>query len=132
MNLVYPMFAMVLLTAGVMMIMFRSRVRAVRSKDVRLNYFKTYNSLEVPEYMITPARHFTNLFETPVLFYAGCLAAMVLNRQGPVVLCLAWGYVLTRYLHAYIHLGKNDVMVRTQVYALSWIFLIALWVSLVV
>ena len=58
-----------------------------------------------PEFAAKPARHFTNLFEAPTLFYAGCLAAMVAGVTGTRRGALAWGYVAMRYLHAYIHLG---------------------------
>lgn len=122
---------MFVLTTIVLLVMFRSRVRAVRSKEVPLGFFKTYQG-EVPAHLITPARHFANLFETPVLFYVACLASMILQHDGVIVVALAWGYVLTRYVHAYVHLGTNKVIVRMRVYFVSWLFLAALWISLLI
>ena len=132
-SLVYPMLAMVLLTAVVLVMLFRSRVRMVREGLAPVSYFRTFQgSVEEPEYTIKPARHFANLFEAPTLFYAGCLAAMVTGVTGTVVVVLAWLYVAMRYLHAWIHLGGNRVRYRMRAYFASWLFLAALWVYIAV
>jgi hypothetical protein len=129
MSLIYPMFAMVVLTVIVAGAMFRSRVRAVKSKDVSLSFFKTYQG-NAPEDVLVTARHFTNLFEAPVLFYVACLAAMIIEKTGVAVVALAWGYVVLRAVHAYVHLGSNAVFQRMRVYMASWIILLTLWIAL--
>ena len=43
MILIYPMAAMFALSMTVLLIMFATRVRAVRSRRVRLSYFLTYD-----------------------------------------------------------------------------------------
>lgn len=132
-SLVYPMLAMVLLTFAVLIILFRSRVRMVREGLAPVSYFRTFQgSIEQPEFTVKPARHFANLFEAPTLFYAGCLAAMVTGVTGTLVAVLAWLYVAMRYLHAYIHLGGNRVRYRMRAYFASWIFLLALWMTIAV
>ncbi len=131
MSLIYPMFAMVVLTVIVLGVMLRSRIRAVKSKDVPLNFFKTYEG-SIPEYVAVPARHFTNLFETPVLFYVACLAAMIISNTGVTVVVLAWMYVALRAAHAFVHLGSNSVFLRMRIYAASWVVLLALWIALLV
>lgn len=131
MSLIYPMFAMVVLKGIVVGVMLRSRVKAVRSGDIPLNFFKTFQGT-VPDYVVTPARQFTNLFETPVLFYVACLAAMIIGKTGVTVVTLAWAFVIARYVHAYVHLGRNVVMTRMRVYVVSWMILLALWISLII
>ena len=59
--IVYPMFAMVVLTATVLVIMFRSRVRAVREKALTSAYFRVYQGGTEPDYAVKPARHFVQL-----------------------------------------------------------------------
>jgi hypothetical protein len=130
--LVYPMFAMVLLTATVLVIMFRSRVRAVREQALSSAYFRTFQGGTEPEYAVKPARHFTNLFEAPTLFYAGCLAAIATQTAGPMVVALAWAYVAVRVAHAWIHIGRNRLRHRIPVYGASWAVLLALWITVVV
>ena len=132
-SLVYPMLALVLLTFGVLIALFRSRVRMVREGIAPVSYFRTFQgSVEVPEYSSKPTRHFANLFEAPTLFYAGCLAAMVTGVTGTWVVALAWAYVAMRYLHAFIHLGGNRVRYRLRAYFVSWLCLLALWITVAV
>ena len=131
-SLIYPMFAMVLLTATVLVILFRSRVRAVREQKVTTKYFRIYQGEVEPEESAKPARHFTNLFEAPTLFYAACIAAMVTHQTGTAMLALAWAYVAARLAHAYIHLGSNRLRLRIRAYFASWLVLAAMWVWLVV
>jgi len=132
-SLVYPMLALVLLTFGVLVALFRSRVRMVREGLAPVSYFRTFQgSVDVPEYSAKPARHFANLFEAPTLFYAGCLAAMVTGVTGNWVVALAWAYVAMRYVHAFIHLGGNRVRYRMRAYFVGWLCLLALWITVAV
>ncbi len=92
-TLVYPMFAMVILTATVLVILFRSRVRAVRGGKVNTTYFRTYQGEIEPDETAKPSRHFVNLFEAPTLFYAACVTAMIVHDSAIAVQVLAWLYV---------------------------------------
>jgi len=131
-RLVYPMFAMVLLTGFVLVILFRSRVRAVRDNKVSIKYFRIYQGEIEPEETAKPARHFANLFEAPVLFYAACITGMITQDDGMAALALAWTYVAARLLHTYIHLGANRVRHRLRAYFAGWLVLAALWIQIVV
>jgi hypothetical protein len=127
------MLALVLLTFGVLIVLFRSRVRMVREGLAPVSYFRTFQgSVVEPEFTVKPQRHFANLFEAPTLFYAGCLAAMVTGATGTVVVVLAWLYVAMRYLHAFIHLGGNRVRYRMRAYFASWVCLMAMWITVAV
>src|SRR5579863_9828513 len=110
------MFAMVVLTATVFAILLRSRVAAVRQGLVSAAYFRIYQGAVEPESSAKPARHFANLFETPVLFYVVCLAAMIIQFTGAAMQILAWIYVAARIAHAYIHLGGNRLRHRMRAY----------------
>jgi hypothetical protein len=130
--LIYPMFAMVILTVSVLFRLFRARVRAISNGEVNANYFRTYQEGVEPASSAKLARQFTNLFEAPVLFYVVCLAAMVLDRGSIVMLVLAWLYVLARAVHTYVHTGGNRLRHRLAVYFASWLVLLAIWIVLVV
>jgi hypothetical protein len=131
-RLVYPMLAMVVFTFVVLIRLFRSRVRMIREGHAPVSYFRTFQGSQEPEYAVKPARHFANLFEAPTLFYAGCLAAMVVGVTGWGVLALAWGYVAARLVHAWVHLGGNRVRHRLRAYFISWLLLLGLWVQVAV
>src|ERR1700690_1032080 len=118
------MFAMVLLTATVVVILFRSRVAAVRQGLVSAAYFRIYQGEIEPESTAKPARHFANLFEAPVLFYVVCLAAMITHFGGLAMQALAWTYVAARVIHTYVHLGGNRLRKRIRAYFFSWLVLL--------
>jgi len=131
-SLVFPMLAMVLLTFGAAVVLFRARVRAVREGLVPMSYFRVFHGSAEPEYLAKPTRHFSNLFEQPMLFYAGCLAAMAVSVGGWVPLALAWTYVVARAGHSAVHLGGNRVRHRFRLYFASWVALLALWIDVAV
>lgn len=130
--LVYPMFALVVLTASVVFLLFRARVRAVKAGDASASYFRIYQGGAEPAASAQLARQFTNLFEAPVLFYVACVTAMAVDRVNSTLLALAWAYVAARALHAWVHVGRNRLRHRIAAYMLSWLVLLALWLVLVV
>lgn len=129
--LVYPMGAMVCLTAVVLTLLFFTRLRAVRSGETNQLYYKTYEGTE-SRASRQLSRHFTNLFEAPVLFYVACIAAMIIGSAGSIFLALAWTYVAARLAHAIIHIGKNKIIRRIVAYMFSWLVLLSMWATLMV
>lgn len=130
--LVYPMAAMVLLTLVVLVRMVRGRFAAVGRGEVDARFYKTYQGDSEPRAAAQNTRHFSNLFENPVLFYAACITAMVTGQGTGLMFWLAWAYVAARVLHALVHLGSNRIPPRMAVYGASWLILLAMWVMLIV
>jgi hypothetical protein len=79
---------------------------------------------------VATADNFRNLFEVPVLFFAGCLAAAVADAVTPLLLGFAWAFVVLRATHSVIHVTYNRVMHRFAVYALGTLCVFALWTTL--
>ena len=131
-SLIYPMFVMVLLTFFVLGFLFKSRVSAVRAGKVDARYFKSFDGAPPPLNAVNASRHFSNLFEVPLLFYVGCLVAMVLQMHGPWLQFWAWLFVAARIVHAVIHLGKNRLRPRILAFAVSCIAVLGLWLNLMV
>jgi len=130
-QIIYPMFAMVLLTFSVLIRLFRARVRAVADGKTEVKYFRVYQGAGEAEESAKLARHFTNLYEAPVLFYACCLAILLTGISDIVMLVMAWSYVALRVVHTFIHTGRNRIGPRARVYFASWIVLLAMWLLLV-
>jgi len=131
-SLVYPMFAMVLLTFLTLVRLFRTRIRFVREGVVNAAYFKTYQTGTEPEASAKLARHFVNLFEAPTLFYVACLAAIVSGQSTTLLNLLAWLYVVLRCVHTYIHTGSNQLQHRIAAYFSSWAVLLLMWICIVI
>ena len=129
--LIYPMFALVVLTFVVGAITLITRINAVRSGKLDARYFKTYN-VGVPTDAVTKTqRHFSNLFEVPVLFYSGCLAAMMVGAGGTWPQTWAWLFVAARASHAWIHIGRNKIYPRMASFLFGFVCVMALWLCVV-
>ncbi len=126
-QLVYPMFGLFFLIALVLSRLFYLRQKAVRSGAVKLNYYKTYSQAIEPESLVQASRHFSNLFEAPVLFFVVCILGMIVPVESPFFVVLAWLYVAARAIHAWIHMGRNKVLYRMQAYFIGWIVLAIMW-----
>ena len=127
-SLLYPLLAMVALTYLVMPLMLMVRVNAVRYKEISARYFITFQSSEeVPQKVQQFSRHFTNLFEVPVLFYAVAILALALNIHGPTIGLLGWAYVCLRATHTMVHLTYNALFHRMAPFILSNVVLLLLW-----
>jgi hypothetical protein len=126
-NILYPVFAMFALSAFCLFRLARLRFMAVRHGEIDPKFFRLYRDGDEPANLRVHARHLTNLFEAPVLFYVIIIIAFVTRQTGVLPLVLAWAYVILRYIHSYVHLTSNRVMTRFRVFAVSWLVLVVLW-----
>jgi len=131
-QILYPVFAMFALVAGVLGRMAQLRFGAVRRGEMDPRYYKTYQGGEEPEHMRVVTRHFLNLFEMPVVFYVTVILAYVTHQVGTWMVACAWVYVAMRYAHSYVHLTSNDVLTRFRLYIGSCLVLVVMWMSLLV
>lgn len=132
-NLIYyPCFALLILSALVLIRMFLTRVFAIKSGTVDFRYFKTYNAADgqLPMQMVQASRNFTNLFEVPTLFYMVCAFALITQHVDEIFLLMAWLYVALRYLHSAIHLTNNKITPRMTTYFFSWVVLVGMGITL--
>lgn len=127
MNTIYPAFAMMGLTLFCMSRLGYLRYVAVRRGEIDPRFFSLYRGYEEPEKLAAYSRHTVNLFETPVLFYAICIISFVTGQVGNVVTGLAWAYVGLRFVHSYVHLTSNVVLLRFRLFIFSMLILMVLW-----
>jgi hypothetical protein len=130
--ILYPAFAMLLLVFIVLNRMRSMRFSAVRNREISAEFYKAFQGAEEPEPLRVVARHFSNLFEMPVLFYVGLLMIYVTHQTTGWLVGCAWLYVALRYVHSYVHLTTNDVRVRVGIYFASGIVLLVMWMTLLV
>lgn len=127
----FPCLGLMLLTVVVLLRMFCTRVSAIKSGNVDVKFFKTYDiKTETPMLMTQASRNFTNLFEVPTLFYMVCAFALITHNVDETMYIAAWIYVGLRYIHSVIHLTHNKIYPRMGAYALSWFVLVFMAISL--
>lgn len=72
-----------------------------------------------------------NQFELPILFYVLCFMLWGLNAVNVWVLIAAWGFVVLRYWHAYVHIGTNFLPLRRRLFTFATLIVIGLWIMVV-
>lgn len=130
-QLVFPMAFYVFYMWCLAVYVFRTRLRAIQSGQVPAKYFKTFAGDLPPERVVLVARHYDNQFQVPLLFFIGCVLHIVLGQANNLTLILAWGFVMSRGLHSWIHLGRNSLQRRVMAFALGWLVIVLLWAQLV-
>lgn len=69
-----------------------------------------------PEYVIKINNAIRNQFEVPVLFYVLSFIIWAQGLVNVVTLLIASCFVISRYIHAFIHVGSNTVPRRRNVF----------------
>lgn len=125
-NLVFlPVLVQIFLTIFVFIALGIVKSRAVKLGQVDLEK-RALHPDAWPDSVLKFSNNIQNQFETPVLFYALTLMLWALNAVDSITLALAWGFVVTRIIHAYIHTGSNFVPARRMVFTIGCIFLLLL------
>jgi len=93
-------------------------------------YFRVGEGPRPSDRIVDVHHHFSNQFEIPVLFYLGCLTAIVTDSVDSTAVTLAWWFVGLRVLHTVIVLIRNDPRLRVWPYVLSTLAVWGLWANL--
>lgn len=128
--LLYPMFAMVLLTFFIACVAIKARVSSVRNRTVSIKYFRLMNGENIPEFITKTTRNFNNQFELPTLFYVVCTLYICFGIHSFVALIFAWLFVLCRIAHSFIHLTYNNILHRMISFWASFLCVMLLWITL--
>ncbi len=127
----WPVLAQVGLTVVIFIRLALVKTKARKTGDVDLSR-RALHSDAWPDYVLQVTNNLRNQFEMPVLFYVIALLLWALDSVDVAALALAWFFVISRFLHAYIHTGSNIVKYRLAVFqigaaALLGLFGLAVW-----
>lgn len=75
---------------------------------------------------------FRNQFEVPVLFYVLTVLAIVTRHADTLFVVMAWVFVLTRIVHAFVHVTSNNLRMRGLWFAIGTLVLFVMWVIFIV
>lgn len=132
MEIIYPMFALVLVTFIVGFSLGISQLIGVKKGKFDPRYLRLISGYDVPEGIIKLRRNFSNLLELPILFYILCITLLVLNIESQLMLILAWAFVVLRVIHSVIHVSYNHPLHRFFPFLLSTSILLAMWINLII
>ena len=123
-----PLLVVVALTFLAFFRMAAARFAIAKTFD--MEFYRVHQGTPEPASAAVTVRHYGNLFELPVLFYAACLTAYMLDAVDGTALGLAWAFVAARLVQSAVHLTYNNPMHRGGAFILSVFILLALWVVL--
>ncbi len=69
--------------------------------------------------VVLTSKNLANQFQLPVIFYVLCLILAGIGAVTIVTLVVAWVFVATRYVHAYVHVSNNYVPARLRAFLLG-------------
>ena len=125
--LIYPVLAQVLLTFVLMFVMAMKRVRAAQARRYKLRDIAV-NTQNYPDDVKKFGNSYINQFELPVLFYLLCVILMIAGPgNSKYYFMLAWVFVASRIVHAFIHITSNNVIRRFYAFLVGAITLISMW-----
>jgi hypothetical protein len=125
-GLLYPVFVEAGLTFFLLFWMGYERVSALRRGEVKVADI-ALGQRAWPARATQIASAFHNQLELPFLFYVVVTLALVTGKADTILTGLAWGFVLLRLWHAFIHTTHNNVRRRFFVYIAGAVVLLLMW-----
>lgn len=84
-----------------------------------------------PEPVVKVINNLGNQFESPIIFYIISIIYYLTNNVDSLLISVMSLYVLTRYMHTYIHVTSNFVPYRFKLFLVGVLILLALTVWLI-
>ncbi len=125
--ILWPMIALVGWTGSIWLLMYIRRLSEMHLKKIKPQELATVEQAASRLTNVTAAENFSNLLETPMLFYLLCLAVYVTQQVNELLVIMAWLYVGLRIVHSIIHVTSNHVVTRWLAYVSSTICLFGMW-----
>jgi len=129
--ILWPVLVQIVLTVVVFLLLGVRKLNAFKAKEVDLRKSALDNSAW-PDDVRKVSNNIQNQFQLPVIFYVLCFAFLTTNSASLIVITLAWGFVFSRIVHSYIHVGSNHVPARSRAFMVGCICLVLLSVLLTV
>jgi len=120
-----PVLAHICLILGVYIYMGVVKKRAIKEGVVDRQK-ASLDPKAWPEYVVKVSNNLANQFESPTLFYVLTILYYLTNNVSTILIAIMSLYVLSRYLHAYIHVTSNYVPLRFQFFRVGVLILLGL------
>ena len=117
-----PVLVQVLITIAGFMLLGVRKAKAIRAGGVDSTKTALDNDAW-PNYVLMVSNNIRNQFQVPVLFYVLCFVFYSIEAVTTTVLYLAWAFVISRAIHAYIHMSSNNVPARFRVFTIGFVIM---------
>jgi hypothetical protein len=124
-HIFWPVIAQVFLTLLMFILLGARKASAVKAGKVNRQEAALDNRVW-PANVVQVSNNIANQFEVPVLFYVLCIILNSINAAGTTAVVLAWLFVVSRYAHAFVHVGSNYVPVRMKIFMFGCVVLLVM------
>jgi len=119
--LLTPVFVLILWTFTIFLIMSYGRTRFMKDPQDAAHTKDLKGTL--PAWVERTGDNYNHLFEQPVAFYVVTLAIALINSVDPLMMQLAWAFVILRIIHSLVQLTFNLVLVRFMIFLIGWLII---------
>jgi hypothetical protein len=126
-----PLFVQVALTFVLLYWMAYVRTRAIRIGEIKAQNI-ALREPNWPPGITQVGNAYHNQLELPVLFYVLTILSLVTRHADLLFVVLAWIFVASRVVHAYIHVTDNNVNRRGPIFGLGALVLTIMWLVFMV
>jgi len=122
-----PVFALVALTFAIGIWLGKLRFTAVKRGDLNPRYYELNRGGKLPDYLAKVSHNYDNLLALPILFYVISILLFIMDKVEVIQIVLAWAFVISRYVHSYIHTTNNNLRYRMRAFMFGVVVLITMW-----
>jgi hypothetical protein len=122
-----PVFVHVGLTFALMFWMARTRIGSLKRGETKMRDI-ALGQTAWPAGPQQVSNCYASQFELPLLFYVLVIFAWLTKQTDLIFLVMAWIFVVSRLVHAYIHTTSNHVPTRFNAFAVGAIVLLLMWI----
>jgi len=115
-----PVLMQLLLTLLLYIVLAVAKGRAIKADKVDLER-RALHADAWPDNVQKINNNIRNQFELPVLYYVLMLVLWQLNQTGYLIQLFSWMFVISRYLHAWVHIGPNLIPLRRRLFTLGFV-----------
>jgi hypothetical protein len=126
-----PVFVQVALTFALLFWMAFARRASLKRGETKVRDIALRQSAW-PEKPTQISNCYDSQFQIPVLFYVVVILAWIVKQADLLFVVMAWIFVLSRLLHAYIHTTSNHVPSRFNAFAVGVFVVLLMWIILAV
>jgi hypothetical protein len=124
---ILPVLVQVGLTFILLFWMGRSRLATLKSGELKVKEIALGERVW-PKRILQVQNSYHNQFELPVLFYALVALALITRKADMLFVVMSWMFVVSRLVHAAIHVTSNKVSLRFMAFLVGVLILAAMWI----
>ena len=125
--LLEPVLALALWTFTIFLVMAFGRLRSMENPQDAAHTKDLKGAM--PAWVERTGDNYNHLFEQPIAFYVVTLAIASINSIDPLMMQLAWAFVILRIIHSLVQLTFNLVLIRFMIFLIGWLIIAYMAIS---